>query len=32
LEFGKTPVHKVNTDRPFAEIAMEVKKAIWNAL
>jgi len=32
LEFGKTPIQKVSTDRPFADTVMEVKKAIWNAL
>jgi thymidylate kinase len=32
LEFGKTPVYKINTDQPFDQTVLEVKKAIWNAL
>jgi thymidylate kinase len=32
LDFGKTPVYKINTDQPFEQIVLEVKKAIWNAL
>ncbi|HEY4760698.1 MAG TPA: hypothetical protein VIH42_08970 [Thermoguttaceae bacterium] len=32
LEFGKTPVYKVNTDQPFDRTVLEVKKAIWSAL
>ena len=32
LQFSKTTVYKINTDQPFEETLMEVKKAIWNAL
>ena len=32
LEFGNTPVCKINTDQPFDQTVLEVKKAIWNAL
>jgi len=32
LEFGKTPVYKVNTNQPFDETVLEVKKAIWSIL
>ncbi len=32
LEFGRTPVYKINTDQPFDQTVLEVKKAIWNAL
>lgn len=32
LQFNKTTVYKINTDQPFEETLMEVKKAIWNAL
>ena len=32
LEFGETPVHKINTDQPFGQTVFEVKKAIWEAL
>jgi thymidylate kinase len=32
LEFGKTPVHEINTDQPLDQTVLEVKKAIWNAL
>ncbi len=32
LEFGKTPVYKINTDQPFDQTVLEVKKAIWSAL
>jgi thymidylate kinase len=32
LEFGPTPVYRVNTDQPFEQTVLEVKKAIWNAL
>lgn len=32
LEFGRTPVHKIDTDQPFHQTVLEVKKAIWNAL
>ena len=32
LEFGKTPVCKINTDQPFDQTVLEIKKAIWSAL
>ncbi|MFN8454780.1 MAG: hypothetical protein U0401_08950 [Anaerolineae bacterium] len=32
LEFGKTPVYRINTDQPFDQTVLEIKKAIWNAL
>ncbi|HET7008628.1 MAG TPA: hypothetical protein VFK65_24220 [Candidatus Binatia bacterium] len=32
LEFGKTPVYKINTDQAFDQTVLEVKKAIWSAL
>ncbi len=32
LEFGKTPIYKINTDQPLDQTALEVKRAIWNAL
>ncbi|HKZ80703.1 MAG TPA: hypothetical protein VJ124_20680 [Pyrinomonadaceae bacterium] len=32
LEFGNTPVYKINTDQPFDQTVLEVKKAIWSAL
>ena len=32
LEFEKTPVHKISTNQPFDETALEVKKAVWNTL
>jgi len=32
LEFGNTPVCKINTDQPLDQILLEVKKTIWNAL
>lgn len=32
LEFEKTRVHRINTNQPFDKTALEVKKAIWNAL
>jgi hypothetical protein len=32
LEFGKTPIYKINTDQPLDQIVLEVKRAIWNAL
>jgi thymidylate kinase len=31
-DFGRTPVHRINTDRPVAETVLEVKRALWNAL
>ena len=32
LEFGNIPVCKINTDQPFDQTILEVKKAIWSAL
>ena len=32
LEFGKTPVCKIDTDQPYDQTVAEVKNAIWNAL
>jgi thymidylate kinase len=32
LDFGKTPIYKINTDQPFEQIVLEVKRAIWTAL
>jgi thymidylate kinase len=32
LEFGETPIYKINTDQPLEKTALEVKKAIWKAL
>ena len=32
LEFGRTPVNKVDTNRPFEETILEVKKAVWKVL
>jgi len=32
LEFGKTPIYKINTHQPLDQTVLEVKKAIWNAL
>jgi thymidylate kinase len=32
LEFGKTPIYKINTDQSFAQTVLEIKNAIWNAL
>jgi thymidylate kinase len=32
LEFGKTPIYKINTDQPLDKIVLEVKKVIWNTL
>ena len=32
VEFGKTPVYKINTDQPLEKTVLEVKKAIWNHL
>jgi thymidylate kinase len=32
LDFGRTPVHRINTDRPVAETVLEVKRALWNLL
>lgn len=32
LEFEKTPVYKINTNQPFDQTVLEVKKAIWKVL
>lgn len=32
LDFGRTPVQRIDTDRPVAETVLEVKRALWNAL
>lgn len=32
LEFGNTPVYKINTDQSFDQTVYEVKKAIWSIL
>ncbi len=32
LEFGNTPVCKINTDQPFEQTVRELKSAIWNTL
>ena len=32
LDFGKTPVYKVNTDQPLNQTVLEVKRAIWEVL
>jgi len=32
LEFEKTSVYKINTNQPFENTVLEVKKAIWNIL
>ena len=32
LDFGNTPVYRINTDQPFDETVREVRQAIWNAL
>lgn len=32
LEFGRAPIHQVNTDQPFDQTVLEVKKAIWAVL
>lgn len=32
LDFGRTPIHRINTDQPFDRTVYEVKQAIWNAL
>ncbi len=32
LDFGRTPVHRINTDQSFDRTVYEVKQAIWNAL
>lgn len=32
LQFGRTPLCRINTDQPLDQTILEVKKAIWNAL
>jgi hypothetical protein len=32
LDFGQTPVYRINTDQPFAETVREVKDVIWGYL
>jgi thymidylate kinase len=32
LEFGRTPVCRINTDQPLEQTVLEVKRAVWNAL
>ncbi|HSJ45317.1 MAG TPA: hypothetical protein VK923_11605 [Euzebyales bacterium] len=32
LEFGRAPVHKVDTDRPLDDVIRDAKQAIWDAL
>lgn len=32
VDFGQTPVYRINTDQPFERTVREVKQAIWNAL
>ncbi len=32
LDFGNVPVYKINTNQPFDETVLEVKKAIWSKL
>lgn len=32
LEFGKTPVYRIDTDQPLEQTIRDVKHAIWNAL
>lgn len=32
LQFGKTPVYRVNTDQPLEQTVLEVKKIIWSSL
>lgn len=32
LDFGATPVCRINTDQPLERTVLEVKKAIWDAL
>jgi thymidylate kinase len=32
LDFGNTPVYRINTDQPFDQTVREVRQAIWNAL
>ena len=32
LDFGRTPVHRISTDKPVAETVLEVKRAVLNLL
>jgi thymidylate kinase len=32
LDFGRTPVHRIQTDRPVAETVLLAKRAVWGAL
>jgi len=32
LEFGKTPVHRINTEQSLDQTVLEIKKIIWHAL
>ncbi len=32
LDFGQTPLRRINTDRPVAETVLEVKQALWSVL
>lgn len=32
LDFGDTPIQKINTDQPFEDSLLQIKRAIWNAL
>jgi thymidylate kinase len=32
LEFGKTPVCRINTDQSLDQTVLEIKKAVWSAL
>lgn len=32
LDFGQTPVHKIDTDQPVADTVRQVKEAIWEFL
>jgi thymidylate kinase len=32
LQYGRTPAYKVDTNRPFEETVLEVKRAVWKIL
>jgi thymidylate kinase len=32
IDFGRTPLYKINTDQPFENTVLEVKKAIWRLM
>lgn len=32
IDFGRTPVRRIDTDRPVAETLLEVKRALWSVL